>query len=143
MSQANTILLDGLTADEVLALSLEELRALLFVGEPVLLHAGSAEVLGQFELVDDHLTIELAQIDGGGEGVLRTLWLVARRFADIHNLTRIEWVVHAVNCAEPNLKLRRVLSLRGFEVVEHPEHGDVYHLVDDLRSRSTVGPSGG
>lgn len=30
---------------------------------------------------------------------------LARRFADARGLDSIEWIVHAVSCAKPNLKL--------------------------------------
>jgi len=38
--------------------------------------------------------------------------------------------VHAVSCAKPNLKLRRVLDRRGFVVREIPGFGEAYHFID-------------
>jgi hypothetical protein len=75
------------------------------------------------------LIIQLAQIDGGGEGVLPSLWLLAHRYATQHHLTEIEWIIHAVNCAKPNLKLRRLLERRGFVVRDIEGIGQVYYLV--------------
>jgi hypothetical protein len=44
------------------------------------------------------------------------------------SLSGIEWIVHAVACAEPNLRLRRLLEQRGFVVRDLPDVGKVYHL---------------
>jgi len=56
------------------------------------------------------LIVELGQIDGGGEGVLPTLTSLAQRYAEKRGLRKVEWIIHALNCAEPNLKLRRVME---------------------------------
>jgi hypothetical protein len=42
-------------------------------GRPIVFRAGSAEILGEFKIKGESLMVELAQIDGGGEGVLPTL----------------------------------------------------------------------
>jgi hypothetical protein len=57
---------------------------------------------------------------------------LARRYAILHGLSRVEWIVHAVSCAKPNLKLRRVLERRGFAIKQIAEVGDAYYLVDSL-----------
>lgn len=80
--------------------------------------AGSAEILGEFKIKGESLVVELAQIDGGGEGVLPTLISLARRYAKKRGLKKVQWIVHALNCAEPNLKLRRVMERRGFQIVD-------------------------
>jgi hypothetical protein len=36
----------------------------------------------------------------------------------LRKLEGTEWIVHAVSCAKPNLKLRKVLDRRGFVVEE-------------------------
>jgi hypothetical protein len=82
----------------------------------------------------DNLIIELAQIEGGGEGVLIAIGSVARRFALLRDLATVEWIVHAVTCAKPNLKLRRMLERRGFVVEEIADIGVAYHLIDILRN---------
>ncbi len=112
---ARRILIEGLTADEILTLTDEHVAALISAG-PVVFRVGSAEILGQFRLRPGSLMIELAQIDGGGEGVLPVLWRLAERYARQRELDAVEWVVHAINCAHPNLKLHRLLEKRGFEV---------------------------
>ena len=38
--------------------------------------------------------------------------------------------LHAVSCAKPNLKLRKVLERRGFVVEEIKGIGAAYHLTD-------------
>lgn len=85
--------------------------------------------MGEFRRSDKRITIELAQIDGGGEGVLPILWVLAGRYALQNEFEEIEWIVHAVNCARPNLKLRRVLSRLGFTIEDLPIIGKAYHLI--------------
>ena len=71
------ITIEGYTPDEVLALPDDELEALIMTGEPLAFRAGSAEILGEFRIIDACLRVELAHIEGGGEGVLPTLWITA------------------------------------------------------------------
>lgn len=115
----DNIKIEGMSQDEILALPDEHLDSLIFTGNPVVLRAGSAEVLGSFSCSELALQIELAQIDGGGEGVLVLLTVLAKKIARRRNCKTLEWVVHAVDCADPNLKLRRVLERRGFEVAPY------------------------
>jgi len=126
-----SIKIEGLTKAEVMALSDEHLAELVFHGEPIVLKAGSAGVLGAFKLSDATLNIELAQIDGGGEGVLIALTLLAKKFAIRYQCQTIQWTVHAVDCANPNLKLRRVLERRGFAI--RPVGGNLaYSLIETV-----------
>jgi hypothetical protein len=60
------------------------------------------------------------------------LTCLAKRYAKLRNLSAIEWVVHAVSCAKPNLKLRRVLERRGFIVRQVAGVGEAYHLVEPV-----------
>jgi hypothetical protein len=83
-----------------------------------------------FQVMRDRLVIELAQIEGGGEGVLMSLASLAKRYARLRNLAEVEWIVHAVTCAKPNLKLRRVLEHRGFIIEEIEGIGEAYHLIE-------------
>ena len=76
--------------------------------------------------------MELAHVDGGGEGALPALAALAHRYAIREKLNRIDWRVHAVHCARPNLKLRRVLERRGFAVVKVQDVGECYQLVESL-----------
>ncbi|MFE8595640.1 hypothetical protein [Archangium violaceum] len=132
MATHRQLLLEGHTPEEILQLSDEELRAFVFLDEPLVFQAGSAQVLGQFQVRAKRLVVELAQIDGGGEGVLQTLWSLAERYARSRGLESVEWIVHAVHCAHPNLKLRRVLERFGFVVREVPGHGQAYHYLHEL-----------
>jgi hypothetical protein len=129
MSGERQIRIEGYTPDELLAALDEESEALLFSGVPVVFQAGSARLLGQFGINGDRLVLELAQIDGGGEGVLPTLASVAQRYARKRGLQAVEWLVYATACARPNLKLRRVLERRGFAVRDVPGKGECYHQV--------------
>ncbi len=124
--------IEGFTGEELLALPDEEVAALLFCGEPVLFRVGTAEVLGEFRCDAETLTVELAQIEGGGEGVLLTLWSLARKYAAQRGLRRVEWIVHALTCLRPNPRLRPVLERRGFTIQEVPGRGSVYRYVDEL-----------
>lgn len=126
------ILFEGLTEAEILQLPSKEIESLILLGEPLVFRVGSATILGSFRITGDRLVIELAQIDGGGEGVLISLASLARRYAIARGLPSIEWIVHAVSCAKPNLKLRRVLELRGFVVEDIPGIGTACHRTDHL-----------
>lgn len=124
------VLFEGLTEQEILNLPQEELESLIFLGEPLVFRAGSAVLLGSFKIARDRLVIEIAQIEGGGEGVLVSLASLAKRYARVRKLSGVEWIVHAVSCAKPNLKLRRVLEHRGFVIEEIAGVGEAYHLVE-------------
>src|ERR1700761_7987882 len=110
------MLFEGFSEDEILGLPAETIEGLIVLGEPLVFRAGSATILGSFKVSSDRLLIELAQIEGGGEGVLLSLGSIARRYAALRRLKEIEWIVHAVTCAKPNLKLRKMLERRGFVV---------------------------
>lgn len=102
---------------------------------PVTFRVGSAEVLGSFAVEPGLLVVELAHIDGGGEGVLIEIWSLAARLAGAWGLAEVQWRVHAVTCAAPNPRLRAALERRGFTVAERPT-GPVYEL------RRSVAPLG-
>ncbi len=123
-----SVLLEGYTADEILALPNDELRAIVLRDEPLVFQVGTANMLGRFKIADDALVLELGHIDGGGEGALPNLGALAARYAKREGLRFIEWRVHAVHCAKPNLKLRRVLERRGFVVRDVPGAGKCYWL---------------
>jgi len=97
------VLFEGYTEDELLALPKEQIEAMILTGQPVIFRAGSATILGEFIAEGNRLRIELAQIEGGGEGVLLVIRALARRYAQLHQLAAIEWVVDAVHLrsAEP------------------------------------------
>lgn len=120
---------EGLSVAELLDLPSQEFDALIMTEEPVAFRAGSAVVLGKFGRVDDRLTLELGHIDGGGEGVLPMIATLAQAYSHRHDLSHIEWIVHAVNCQAPNSKLRRILERRGFAIRELPDVGEIYYLL--------------
>jgi hypothetical protein len=132
MSKGRIVTIEGLTPEQLLARPREELNALVLSGKPLVFRVGTAEVLGSFRVADGMLVLELAHIDGGGEGVLPTLAVLAERYAQREGLRALEWRVHAVNCARPNPKLRRVLERRGFQVTEVPGCGPCYRLVQQV-----------
>ena len=129
MKQIN---IEGYTPEEILSLPEDQIEAMVFAGDPIVFRAGSAEILGEFKIKGGSLIIELAQIDGGGEGVLPTLGSLAQRYAKHKGLKKVEWVVHALNCAKPNLKLRRVVERRGFIVTNVESIGEAYYFVDEV-----------
>lgn len=126
------ILIEGYTPEEVLSLPPEQIEALVLTGEPLAFKVGSAEILGEFRIEGKRLVVELAQIEGGGEGVLPTLWLLCERYAKNQDLDEVEWIVHALNCAKPNPKLRPLLERRGFVVRDVPGVGEAYYQLNCL-----------
>jgi hypothetical protein len=129
---AKEIRFEGYFEEEILHLPEETIDGLVLIGQPIVFRTGTAVILGSFRINAGRLVLELAQIDGGGEGVLISLGSLARRFARVRGLHAVEWIVHAVHCAEPNLKLRRMLERRGFVIETIPEIGEAYHLIDSL-----------
>ena len=123
---------EGYSTYEILSLPDEQLDSLVLSGEPLVFRAGSAEILGEFRIKGESLIVELAQIDGGGEGVLPTLTSLASRYAKQRGLKKVEWIVHALNCADPNLKLRRVMERRGFQIVDVEGVGKAYYQVHEI-----------
>jgi len=125
-------LFEGFRQDEILNLPKETVEQLILLGEPLVFRVGSAVLLGSFKIHSDRLVVELAQIEGGGDGVLVSLASLSGRYAKLHDLVGVEWIVHAVSCAKPNLKLRRVLEHRGFTVKQVEGVGEAHHLIDLL-----------
>jgi hypothetical protein len=136
------IRIEGYTPDELLAALSDETEAHLFSGVPVAFQLGSAQLLGQFGIEGGRLVLELAHIDGGGEGVLPTLASVAQKYARSRNLHAVEWFVYATACAKPNLKLRRVLERRGFTIRETEGKGECYYQLAPVHTESACGPTG-
>jgi hypothetical protein len=126
------VLFEGLQEDEILNLPKETVEQLILLGEPLVFRVGSAVILGSFKVDSGRLVVELAQIEGGGEGVLVSLASLVRRYAKLHELEYVEWIVHAVSCAKPNMKLRRVLERRGFVIKQVAGVGEAYYLIDSV-----------
>jgi len=127
------MLIEGLTARALLELPDSELDDLVLTENPIVFVIGSARVLGRARIERARLIVELAHIDGGGEGVLRALWCLVDAYARRRGVAEIDWLVHAVTCARPNHKLRRVLDKRGFTIQHVEAIGAVYRLVRPVR----------
>lgn len=69
--------------------------------------------------------------------MLPALWGLAQQYARRKGLREVEWIVHAVYCARPNLRLRRVLERKGFAVVDRPGSGRVYYLLQRIGEAPT------
>jgi hypothetical protein len=124
---------EGYTLDELLSMGNDQARALAFRPDGVVFRIGSATLLGAFRCTATTLILELAHIEGGVEGVLLTLWALAHRYAKHQCLQQVEWIVHAVSCARPHIKLQRVLERKGFKVEDVPGCGKAYHLISVVR----------
>jgi hypothetical protein len=124
--------IEGFSIDELLGLPKDELDAFVFAGRPVVARVGSSEILVECKRRGEILVVDLAHIDGGGEGALPAVVGFIERFGRDRGFHTIEWLVRATRCANPNPKLRRILVRKGFEVREHPEFGECYY------KRSTV-----
>lgn len=131
----SSIRIEGYSPEELISLPEEQIDNFILCDQPIAFRIGTAEILAQLRVNDETLIIELAHIDGGGEGVLPTLWSLAEQYGSKKQLKRIEWIVHAVHCAAPNLKLRRLLERRGFVVERVADGVDPYHYIQSLRQR--------
>jgi len=135
MSDHRHILIEGYTAEELQALPDHEVDAFVLSDAPIAFRIGSAEILGQFKIDGDILVVKLAHIDGGGEGVLPTLWSLVHRYAAGKGLRSVEWIVHAVSCANPNKKLKRILELRGFTKRDNGSGIEVYAYTSQIEQQ--------
>ena len=118
---------EGYSIDEILKMDRRQLDDFVFIDESLIIKSGTAEILGEFRKTDSTLTIELAHIDGGGEGVLPALSVLVQRYAKNNEFSVVEWIVHAINCANPNPKLKRILEKRGFVIKDVGEFGNAYY----------------
>jgi hypothetical protein len=134
------VLIEGVSVRQLLELPDAELDELLLTKDPIVFAVGSARILGRARPEPPRLVVELGHIDGGGEGVLRVLWCLARAYARRRGVEEVEWLVHAVNCAQPNLKLRRVLEKRGFTGQQVTGIGAVYRFVDQIDGKRIAAP---
>ena len=82
------VLIEGFAAEELLSWPADKLRELVAVGRPIVFRAGSSTVLAAVQIEERRLIIELAHIDGGGEGVLPTLWRFGQSYARLNSLRR-------------------------------------------------------
>jgi hypothetical protein len=127
-----TIKIEGYSPEELLSFSDELIEPFIFTGGPATIKIGSAEILGAFRISEHTLIVELAHIDGGGEGVLLTLRVIVEQYAKKRGLKSVEWIVHAINCATPNMKLRRILEIKGFQIRQIPGIGEAFYLLHEI-----------
>lgn len=99
--------------------------ALLAFGRPITFRMGSAEILAEFNRKGNELIVNLAHIDGGGEGVLLSFWKLVENYATQRSYVAVRWNVHAVTCAEPNSRLQDFLRAKGFEEEANAEYGRI------------------
>ena len=118
------ILIEGYTAEELIAI--DDLEALVVTGDPIIFRVGSAEVLGEFSRIGDVLTVELAVVEAGGEGILIALANAVERWSRSQPIVAIEWIVYATDCAEPNPKLTRILTRLGFDLCRRANGSDCF-----------------
>ena len=130
--------IEGHSLDELLALPVEDLDTLVLAGRPIVARVGTAEVLAECRRAGDALVVDLAQIDGGGEGALPALTAFVERYARSRGYVEVRWAVRATNCAKPNEKLRRVLIRRGFTIRDVPDLGECFYRVTGVRAADTV-----
>ena len=126
------ITFEGISEKEILSLTKTELDELILCDKEIVFHLGSAEILGKFKILDKKLVLELAHIDGGGEGVLPAISILSTKIAKERELVAVEWIVHAVSCAKPNLKLRSLLEKKEFVVKTLPNVGEVFYKLVSL-----------
>lgn len=129
---SDKIKFEGFSAEELLSRPDEEIDQLVLCDEALVFNVGSAQILGKFKIVNRLLILELAQIDGGGEGVLPAIASLSQGIAKKRDLTGVDWLVHAVTCADPNPKLKRVLERKGFKIKEIENVGKVYYQHQDV-----------
>ncbi|MCR5870415.1 MULTISPECIES: hypothetical protein [unclassified Sphingomonas] len=125
--------IEGLTPAALRALPSDELNALLAFGRPITFRIGSATVLAEFNKDDDCLTVNLAHIDGGGEGVLVSLWKLVTAFAKDRGYHCVLWNVHALTCDNPNPRLQKFLCERGFVETHSERHGRVLSRLEPIQ----------
>lgn len=126
MADAAEIDIEGLTLAQFRALPREDRAALTPFGRALVFRLGSARILGEFLERADTLVVNLAQIDGGGEGVLLRLWKLIIAEARDRGFKAIRWNVFAATCVDPNPRLQAFLRANRFEEAEDAEHGRIF-----------------
>ena len=126
MTSKGDILFDGSNLNELLELSWDEVEAWICRDDPIVFTVSDAKVLAQFGVDNGQLISQISVIEGGGDGVLFHLFSAVEKLAMHHELRRIVWQVHALNCQKSNPKLQRVLVGYNFKVIQ-PENGIGYY----------------
>ncbi len=123
---------EGVSLRALKTLRKDEQDALLAFGNPITFRIGTANILAEFNRSDRELIVNLAHIDGGGEGVLVLLWKAVRTYAANRGYMSVQWHVHALTCVRPNPRLQHFLRLRGFAEVDHEVYGHIFALRENL-----------
>ncbi|MFT3997939.1 MAG: hypothetical protein QM667_11080 [Asticcacaulis sp.] len=118
--------IEGVPLKALKALSKAEQDALLAFGRPLTFRIGSANILAEFNRSDCELIVNLAHIDGGGEGVLVLLWKALQNYAADRGYLSVQWHVHALTCTHPNPRLQQFLRHQGFVEMDHQIYGQVF-----------------
>ena len=134
MSKREPVRIEGYALDDILQFPVEELLEYVEASTPIIVAVGSAEVLCEFRMQAGTLVAVLAHIDGGGDGVLRAAHRLLADTAYRMGCTDLKLIATAVNCAEPNLKLRRLLERLNFVVETIDEYGEAYVLNERVHS---------
>jgi len=121
---------EGISVDELTQMPRADQDALFLNDIPIVFNLGSGKILGRFGIADRTLRVEVAHIDGGGEGVLRAFAAGCRKIALQRGVRKVDWIVHAATCAAPNQRLQQVLEARGFVVEDVPGVGLAYRRVE-------------
>jgi hypothetical protein len=87
---------EGVSVDALKAMVPSDLDELLAFGKPITFQMGTATILAEFNRLDEGLSVNLAHIDGGGEGVLVILRRLIIIYAKERNYLGIVWNVHAL-----------------------------------------------
>jgi hypothetical protein len=132
------VTIEGYSSEELLSLPAGDLDALVFIGRPAVVKIGSAELLAECRRQGSTLIVDLAHIDGGGEGALPTLTAFLNRFAQDRGFAEIEWIVRATDCARPNERLQRILVRKGFTVRRLGAGGDCYYKMTPIGTSDAV-----
>lgn len=133
MAGRNEILIEGFNSEELKELSASvEFQEIVFSNKPLIINAGSSEILGSFKRNAVELEVTLSHITGGGEGVLLKVMNLFREFGRQNGKERIIWKVHAVSCPKPNPKLPRILEMKKFKIVDDTIDGSIYQKIESL-----------
>ena len=110
----------------------DEQDALLAFGRPITFRIGTANILAEFNRTDQELSVNLAHIDGGGEGVLVLLWKAVQNYAADRGYNAIYWHIHALTCVRPNQRLQQFLRRKGFVEIDHEVYGQIFVLKETV-----------
>jgi hypothetical protein len=133
---AEPIRIEGLSLAELRSMAPEDQDILVPFGRALAFHIGTATILAEFLERDGGLVVNLAHIDGGGEGVLLPLWKTILGWARQRGRPFVRWNVFAATCAEPNPRLLAFLKSHEFDEVDDLEHGRIFTRTTRLADAS-------